>query len=208
MHLLLKIVLHPTRSWNESWLPVLQSYPKSRSPCHLWTRGLKYHNSTRPPRHLAPIAAKVAHQGLPSDACSLLAGPLFESTWFCSWGADTQVLGLKGLPTNRNAFHTVSPLQTSWMENGYWEEGLELGRNYSLFSCGLPNRPCAEQISISSALLPTCLCVSLRVPVNTHTQEGTGRPKEGIYHSLPYSIETGPVTEPGASLAMNKPQGG
>lgn len=62
VHLLLKIVLNPTRSWNKSWLPVLHSYPKSRSPCHLWTRGLNVTENTQPSHLLAPILDH--HKGL------------------------------------------------------------------------------------------------------------------------------------------------
>lgn len=132
MHLLLKIVLHPTRSWNESWLPVLQSYPKSRSPCHLWTRGLKYHNSTRPPRHLAPIAAKVAHQGLPSDACSLLGWPTIRIYMVLFLGCRHSGIGAQGVSNKQKRIQHCEP--TADILDGKWILGGGAGVGKKLFS--------------------------------------------------------------------------
>lgn len=45
----------------------------------------------------------------------------------------------------------------------YWEEGLEFGRHYSPFYCGLPSSPCWD------APHPASQCVSLCVPVHRDT---------------------------------------
>lgn len=184
MHLLLKIGLHPTRSWNKSWLPVLQSWPKSRSPCHLQTWGLNITTALS-----LPTTLLLCHTGLTSGSSLwplLSPGLAYYSHIVLFLGFRHQGIGAPRGCQQTEIHSTLSPLPAFQPENeDCWEEGLEFGRHHSPFYCG----PCSD------APIPAFWCVFLYVPV--HRDTGPVEAKEG-YVSLS-------VAEPGVRLAMNKP---
>lgn len=116
MHLLLKIGLHPTRSWNESWLPVLQSYPKSRSPCHLQTWGLNTSTALSLPTTLLLLPHRSHIRIFPLTPALSWAGLLFPYSFVSGVQTPTH-RGSKWLPADRNSFHTeptASVLARGW----------------------------------------------------------------------------------------------